>query len=169
MPKRNHISEEQVLELEAARKKNRNKNVDKRLRALLLHAAGETREKIAEKTAFAVTYISALVSKYLKGGLQAVAGNNYKGNHRNMSIADEAALLEKFRQSAEAGQIIEVGEIKRAYEKAIGRTLETSKGQIYRVLERHDWRKVMPRSQHPDKASDEDIESSKKLSKRTTT
>jgi hypothetical protein len=35
--------------------------------------------------------------------------------------------------------------------------LENSHGQIYRVLERHGWRTVMPRSQHPDKASEEEI------------
>ena len=31
------------------------------------------------------------------------------------------------------------------------------------VLERHGWRKVMPRSKHPQKASDEAIEASKKI------
>jgi len=38
-----------------------------------------------------------------------------------------------------------------------------SSGQIYRVLHRHDWRKVMPRSRHPKKASEEVIATSKKL------
>ncbi|MDE7249890.1 MAG: winged helix-turn-helix domain-containing protein, partial [Lachnospiraceae bacterium] len=33
---------------------------------------------------------------------------------------------------------------------------------IYCVLKRHGWRKVMPRSRHPKKASEEVIETSKK-------
>lgn len=34
-------------------------------------------------------------------------------------------------------------------------------GQIYRALKRHNWRKVMPRSRHPKKASEEAINASK--------
>ena len=165
MPKIRVMSEEQIAEIKAARKKNKDKKVNSRLRALELHAAGETHEKIAEKTELATTYISELITKYLKSGLGAVAGNNYKGNRRNLSFEEETAVLEPYKKAAEAGQIIEVGEIKRAYEKAIGRTLESSRGQIYRVLKRHEWRKIMPRSEHPDKASDEEVEASKKLTK----
>ena len=82
-----------------------------------------------------------------------------------MSIAEEEALLEPFKKAAEVGQIVEVSEIKRAYEEAIGRSLENNHGQIYNVLHRHGWRKVMPRSKHPKKASQEEIEASKKLTK----
>lgn len=66
-------------------------------------------------------------------------------------------------ESAQAGQLVEVSAILRAYEEKTGRTLEKSHGQIYYVLKRHGWRKVMPRSKHPNKASDEVIEASKKL------
>jgi hypothetical protein len=36
-------------------------------------------------------------------------------------------------------------------------------GQIYRVLERQKWRKIVPRKAHPNKASEVEIETSKKL------
>jgi len=165
MSKRYHINEEQVKELEKARKENRDKNVEKRLKALVLHAEGKTREKIAEITGFVKSYISELVAKYCNNGITTIIENNYHGNHRNMSLAQEEALLEPFRKAAQAGQIVEVSEIKRAYEEAIGRSLENNRGQIYNVLHRHGWRKVMPRSKHPDKASEEAIEASKKLTK----
>ncbi len=55
---------------------------------------------------------------------------------------------------------VEVSEIKKEYDKAVVRDTGT---QIYNVLHRHNWRKVMPRSQHPKKAIDEAIEASKKL------
>jgi len=165
MPKRYRINEEQARELKEARQKNKGKNVERRIKALLLHAEGEDRSRIAEKTDFAKTYISELVSKYCNNGLSAIVENNYHGNHRNLSIAEEEAVLAPFKKAAASGQIIEVSEIKRAYEEAIGRSLENSHGQIYNVLERHDWRKIMPRSEHPKKASEEAIEASKKLTK----
>jgi len=168
MPKRYYIDAEQVRELEKARKENKEKNVEKRLRALLLHAEGKKREKIAEITGFVKSYVSALVSKYCNNGVSAIIENNYHGNNRNMSFAEEEALLEPFRKAAQAGQIVEVGQIKRAYEEAIGRSLENNRGQIYNVLKRHGWRKVMPRSKHPNKASEEAIEASKKLRKPST-
>jgi len=160
---RYQISKEQVAELERARKRNKDKNIEKRLKALLLHAEGKTREQIADQTGFVKSYISELVSKYSNKGIASIVENHYPGNHRNLSFAQEEALLEPFRKAAAAGQIVEVSEIKRAYEEAIGRSLENNHGQIYNVLHRHGWRKIMPRSKHPNKASEEAIEASKKL------
>ena len=78
-----------------------------------------------------------------------------------MSFEEEANLLEPFHERASQGQLVEVSEIKAVYEEAVGHTIGGS--QIYYVLRRHGWRKVMPRSRHPKKASDEAIEASKKL------
>ena len=88
-------------------------------------------------------------------------GGKYGGNRRNMSEAEEEAILSDFKKKAEQGQIIEVSAIKAVYEEKVGHTIGGS--QIYRVLHRHKWRKLMPRSKHPNKASDEAIEASKKL------
>lgn len=157
------INEDQIKAIETERKKNNNKNIEKRLKALLLHAHGEKRETIAQKTEFATSYISELVAKFCNIGLSAIVGNNYKGNRRNMSLDAEAELLETFKKAAEAGQLVEVSEIKRAYEEKLGRKIK-SRGLIYEVLKRHGWRKIMPRSKHPNKASEEAMEASKKLS-----
>ena len=78
-----------------------------------------------------------------------------------MTKEEERALLEPFRKKAEEGQIIEVSEIKACYEQAVGHSIGGS--QIYRVLQRQGWRKIMPRSRHPKKADEEVIETSKKL------
>ena len=163
MPSRLIIRRQEIKDLEAARKENQNKNVDRRLRVLILHAKGKGRAEIAKQTEYSVTYISKIVAKYVDLGIEAVVGNHYRGNHRNMDIESETALIDSFKKRAEAGQIIEVSEIKAAYETAVGRSLETNRGQIYNVLERQGWRKVMPRSKHPNKASEEEIDSSKKL------
>jgi transposase len=101
--------------------------------------------------------------EYCNKGLSAIIDNHYAGNRRNLSWAEEEELLKPFKEKAAAGQIVEISEIKQAYEEATGKSLENDHGQIYRVLKRHGWRKVMPRSKHPKKANDEVIEASKKL------
>ena len=78
-----------------------------------------------------------------------------------MSIEEERAFLEPYREWVKQGQMVEVREIAAAYEKKVGHRI--GKGQIYRVLHRHGWRKVMPRSKHPKKADEEVIAASKKL------
>ena len=145
----------------AARKANKDKRAEKRLYALELRASGKSGAEVAARTGFKAVYISQLTAKYVAGGIEAISGNHYGGNRRNISVEEEAKLLEAFHEKAEAGQIIEISEIKESYEDAVGHTIGSS--QIYRVLQRHGWRKVMPRSRHPKKASEEVIETSKKL------
>ena len=161
MASRNVFTEEQIQELESAAKANKRKDVDRRLRALLMRAKGKKLSEIAQATEYSLSNIGKLVRTYRAGGLAAIVENHYGGNHRNMSYEEETALLEPFSKKAEAGQMVEVSEIEAAYRDAVGHSIGTS--QIYYVLHRQEWRKVMPRSQHPKKASDEVVETSKKL------
>jgi transposase len=163
MPKIYHFRADQIAELEAARKKNKDKNIEKRIKALLLRADGVNRSEVAKQTGFAASHITKLTALYHNEGISAIAENHYPGNHRNLSYEEEEELLSSFKEKAETGQIVEVSDILRAYEAKLGRTFEKDHGRIYRVLERHGWRKIMPRSKHPRKASDEAIEASKKL------
>ena len=165
MPKRHYIGEKEVAEIEVARNLNKDKTIDKWLEVLLLHASGKNRAQIKEKTGFEKQYITELVGEYVREGLEAFAQKKYKGNRRNMSIDEEAEFLSAYQELAKQGQIIETGEIKRAYEEKVGHTI--GGGQIYLVLARHGWRKVMPRSKHPNKASDEVIDASKKLTSKS--
>ena len=154
-------SEADLEKIVVARKKNKDKRAEKRLQALELRAEGKSAEEVSAATGFHKSYISQLTAKYRKGGIEAISGNHYGGNHRNMSAEEEAALLEPYQAEAEAGQIVEVSKIKAQYEEAVGHNIGGS--QIYYVLERNGWRKVMPRSKHPKKASEEVTETSKKL------
>ena len=119
------------------------------------------RNEVAEATGFHAGSVTRLVAKYRDHGIEAIAGNHYGGNHRNMSVEGEAAILEPFKERAEKGELVEISEIAKAYQSAVAHPV--SNGQIYRVLHRHGWRKVMPRSRHPQKASEEEIAASKKL------
>jgi transposase len=155
------FTEEEKQELQRCRKQNRDKKIDKRLEALAMRAEGKGNREISEKTGFHTQYITVLVSRYKANGIESITGNHYHGNRRNLSFEQEAQLLEPYRQAAEAGQIVSVSEIKAMYLKAVGHDIGSA--QIYRVLHRHGWRKIMPRSRHPKKASEEVIETSKKL------
>jgi len=163
MARKYQITEQQIEELSVARNNNKDKNVENRLKAILMRGEGKKCTEIAKYTGYSADHVSKLISKYCNEGLDAIVENNYKANHRNMTFEEEEALLEPFIEKAKLGQIVEVSEITKGYEQAIGRSISNSHGHIYQVLKRHGWRKIMPRSKHPNKASEEVIETSKKL------
>lgn len=162
MPKTYIISAEKAAEIEEARKTITDKKVDRRLHAVQLRGEGMTNQEIAEKLDTSDKMVSQWVSAYMNnGGIKALLPKKRIGMHRNMSIGEEKEFLSTYTKQAEAGQIVDLNEIKKAYIEKVGHSIGGS--QIYRMLERHGWRKVMPRSKHPQKASDEVIEASKKL------
>ena len=164
MASRYKFSEEEIKEIEQARRDNKDKRAEARLKALELRAKGADAKQVSRATGFHASSVSRLVAKYRDHGMEAISGNHYGGNHRNMSIAEEAAILAPFQERAERGELVEVSEIARAYQAAVDHPV--SKGQIYFVLHRHGWRKIMPRSRHPKKASEEEIAVSRKLTLR---
>ena len=161
MTKPYSISKEQAIEIKAIRKEVTDKKIDKRLHAVQLRGEGMNNSAIAEKLDTASRMVSRWVSDYCNNGVNALMGGKYGGNRRNMSFDEEIDFLETYKKMAEQGKIVEVSEIKLAYEKKVGHRI--GGGQIYRFLARHGWRKIMPRSKHPNKASKEAIEASKKL------
>ena len=161
MAKSYAISQSQLVEIETARKKNRNKNIERRLYVLVMRAEGKSLEEISEKTGYHISTASKLIARYMRDGISAIAENQYKGNRRNMSFEEEAAILAPYIERAERGEMVDIKEIAAAYQKAVPH--KVSDTQIYYVLHRHGWRKIMPRSRHPKKASEEAIEASKKL------
>lgn len=155
------FNEKEKEEIKAARRNNRDKQIDKRLEVLELRSEGISQKEISEKTGYCRSHVCNFIKLYFEKGLQEVAETHYGGNRRNMSFEEEAEILEQFRQRAEKGQMIDIREIENAYQEKVNHCI--GHGQIYCVLNRHGWRKIMPRSQHPKKASNEVIETSKKL------
>ena len=161
MPKTYKISAENAAEIEEIRKTNTDKKVDRRLYAVQLRGEGLTNDEIAQKLDTSDKMVSQWVSAYINnGGISALLPKERIGMHRNLSIEEEREFLSAYTKQAEAGQIVDLNELKAAYIEKVGHSIGGS--QIYRMLERHGWRKVMPRSKHPQKASDEAIEASKK-------
>lgn len=155
------ITAEQMREIKQARKMNKNKRIEAKLKVLVMRGEGASAKEISKGTGFHPAYVSTLVSKYIHNGLEAITGNHYGGNHRNMTFEEEATFLEQFIDDADGGQITDVSAIKAAYDEKVGH--KTGHGQIYYVLHRHGWTKKMPRSKHPKSADPEAVEASKKL------
>jgi len=142
--------------------KEKNSPTDER-RLLILQAAENeelTTADLAKTFQMSASSISHIITSFRKGGVAGVRSRKMGGNRRNMSRDDEAAFLEQYVQQGEAGRIIEVSAIWRAYEERMGRAVSSC--AVYGMLHRNGWRKVMPRSRHPKKASPEAIESFKK-------
>ena len=158
------ISEQEYTEIKAAGRKNKNKRVAKRLEVLELRYAEKSNAEISEKTGFNVRYITTLMGLYKKQGLSEYIRIKQTSHRRNMTEAEEAAVLAECEQEAEAGNILTVEKVRIKLEEKLGR--KTSQNYAYRVLGRHGWRKVMPRSKHPKAASQEEQDSSKKLKQR---
>ena len=152
MPKTYKISAENAAEIEEIRKTNTDKKVDRRLYAVQLRGEGLTNDEIAQKLDTSKKMVSQWVSAYINnGGISALLPKERIGMHRNLSIEEEKEFLSAYTKQAEAGQIVDLNELKAAYIEKVGHSIGGS--QIYRMLERHGWRKVMPRSKHPQKAS----------------
>lgn len=156
------ITAEEYEKIVEAEKKTQDKQISRKLRVLMLRYEGLDNAEVGKRVGLCSVRVSQLVSEYKKTGLEKYTQKKYGGNHRNMSEAEEEEILSGFKAKAEAGQVVIAKDIKEEFDKKLGR--DTGRGYIYMLLERHGWRKVMPRSKHPKKASKEAIEASKKLS-----
>ena len=161
MGKQIKITKEEYEEVKIAIKKNKNKRIDKKLQVIALRYEGMKCSEIGEKLGYSKYRVSHLCREFKQTGINEYIRQKYPGNHRSLSITEEDELLAKFEKKANEGKIVTVQEIKSAFDKKIGK--DTGRGYIYMVLKRKGWKKVMPRSKHPKKASDEAIEASKKL------
>ena len=97
MASRYKFSEEEIEQIVTARKANKDKRAEARLKALELRARGLQSEEVAKATGFHAGYITTLVRKYRQGGLKAIAGNHYGGNRRNMSVEKRPRFLRPLR------------------------------------------------------------------------
>ena len=119
-------------------------------------------EAIAQHTGVSVGTVHKVISQYNRLGAEALSTPG-KGGRRNqyLTLEQEKEFLAVFKEKAILGQIATAASIKQAYEKLVGQTVH--KTTIYRLLERHEWRKIVPRPCHI-KADPEEQEAFKKTS-----
>ena len=119
-----------------------------RIQMVLLRESGMTQPAIGEAMGVSLSTVNRAHMAYDGGGIKALKPKPIGGRKReNMSLAEERALLDGFAKAAGAGEMLNIHDLKAAYEKAIGH--ETSNSTVYNLLARHGWRKLMPRPFHP--------------------
>ena len=64
-----------------------------------------------------------------------------------MTIQEERELLMPFFERAKNGELTTIAQIKQEFEKRVGHKVHET--TIYRLLKRHEWRKLVPRPFHP--------------------
>lgn len=134
--------------LQAALKRARTKGEFQRIQCLWLRAAlGWNANQVAAAVGWRPTSVRRVQSRYLREG-EAILQSPGRGGrrHENLSREEEQRLLDEFVTPAGQGGIMEVSQVKRAYEKAVGHPVP--KSTVYRLLARHGWRKLAPRPRH---------------------
>src|SRR5262245_42325359 len=136
-----------------------------RVQMVLLRESGMTQPAIAEAMGVSLSTVNRAHMAYDRGGIKALKPKPIGGRQReNMTLSGEKALLACFAKAAGAGEMLNIHDLKAAYEQAIGH--ETSNSTIYNLLNRHGWRKLMPRPFHPKRdPAAQDAFKKKRLSK----
>jgi transposase len=119
-----------------------------RIQMVLLRESGMTQPAIAAAMGVSLSTVNRAHMAYDGGGIKALKPKPIGGRQReNMTVAEEKALLGRFGKAAGAGEMLNIHDLKAAYEQAIGH--QTSNSTIYNLLARHGWRKLTPRPFHP--------------------
>ncbi len=149
---KSHLSREEVME------KIKNTRGFREMQKLLViynaivdpRPAGE----IALHTGLARQTVHNMVSEYNRTG-EAFLKKPGRGGRRKAYLTpeEEQRILKRFEALAFTGQVATAAGIQTAFEKCVGH--EVSRSTVYRMMQRHGWRKVMPRPTHVDKKPEE--------------
>jgi transposase len=119
-----------------------------RIQMVLLREGGMTQPAIAAAMGVSLSTVNRAHMAFDHGGITALKAKPSGGRQReNMTVAEEKALLAHFAKAAGAGEMLNIHDLKAAYERVIGH--QTSNSTVYNLLARHGWRKLMPRPFHP--------------------
>jgi transposase len=162
MPKK-RILEGNVNEIEESMKNCDDPNEYRRIQCVYLGLKYPeiSAKKIGEITLYSEDRIWIIHKKYREGGLEALRDSRGGRYREYMSVEEEIEFLKPFEQKSQTGTLIVVGEIKKAYEQKIGK--EVAESTIYRLLARHDFRKIVPYKRHK-KGNNEEQKAFKKTS-----
>jgi len=154
-------TEEQIQKIAKELAEEKNAKVLKRLQVVSWWMKGKTDVEIVELSGFCRSSIYNFVRNYNAGGVKALKSKYKGGGSRKLALDAEKRVLDSLLEKAKVGTFLRGAELQRAFEKCAGVTYHEN--NFYKVLNRHGWKKQVPRGRHPKKASDEAIEASKKL------
>lgn len=164
MRKPNPLPDGTAERLKKLLKQAKTKSEFQRIQAVYLRAATSmTPEAIADATGWHPGTVRNVQSGFLRKGETIFQVSPRGGRHReNLSVEEEDGLLAPYLAAATAGGVIVVSGIKKVYEQELGQSVP--KSTVYRMLARHNWRKIVPRPRHP-KADIQAQEAFKKTSR----
>ena len=120
-----------------------------RIQCVLIRATlGSSAAQIAQLLGWSVATVHVMHSRWAKEG-EAIFQVRGRGgrHHQHLTPEQEQEVLAPFVQRAQAGGMLTVAEIQQAYVRRAGR--DVARSTVYRLLQRHGWRKVVPRPRHP--------------------
>jgi len=120
-----------------------------RIQCVLIRATlGSSAAEIGRLLGWSTATVHVMHSRWAKEG-EAIFEVRERGgrHHQHLTQEQEAELLAPFVKRAEAGGMLSVAEIQQAYRERCGKAVARS--TVYRLLERHGWRKIAPRPRHP--------------------
>ena len=161
--KRKKIAEN-INEIKGAMEKTENKKEYRKLQCIYL---GDTQPElsaaeIGEITQYSESSVKRIHSEFRKTGMKSLEENRGGRHRENLTLEQEEELLSRFEETSTAGQVSEISHIKAAYEIMAGKKVH--KTVIYRMLHRHEFRKIVPYQRHK-KGDPEKQEEFKKTSK----
>lgn len=116
---------------------------------LLPLAYGMSLAEVADVIGVSPGWVCQLRRRFIRnassGGTDAPGPGGRK--RQNMSLQEEREFLAPFLESAAAGGVLVVGEIKAALDARLGRKVALA--SAYNLLHRHGWRKLVPDKRHP--------------------
>ena len=111
-------------------------------------------EEIALHTGVSATTVHRVISRYNREGAAVIEQSTKGGRHHAyLTFEQEQAFLQPFFARAERGEMATAEQIHQALEAEVQHSVHIN--SIYRLLHRHGWRKLAPRSRHP-KANQEE-------------
>jgi len=121
---------------------------------------GNEAEEIALHTGVSATTVHRVIARYNREGAAVIEQSTKGGRHHEyLTLEQEQAFLQTFFAQAERGEIATAEQIHQAFEAQVQHSVHIN--SIYRLLHRHGWRKLAPRSRHP-KANQEEQEAFQK-------
>ena len=91
-------------------------------------------------------WVSQVRKSFIEQGLSTTSENFGGRRTAHMSLDEEAAFLDFFKDKAKFGGVLEVSAIHTELEKLLSRKVHRS--AVYKLLHRHGWRKLTPRKRN---------------------
>ena len=140
--------EGRVEEIELAMKRSKDVGLYRRLQCIQLgmKQPAMTTQEIAKFTLYSESNVSLIFKRYKQKGIDGLIDMRGGRYRENMSMEEEQELLRQFIEESKTGKLVVANKIKKAYESKLG--TEVPKSTIYRLLDRHNFRKIAPYKRH---------------------